>query len=77
MRLLEVGARLEAEDDCGLTPLHIACMEGHVSLVSFFIDAAGKERLKVGDYCLCNIGGLMGVPMSHDGVNGQEPQYSY
>jgi hypothetical protein len=37
-RLLDAGARIEARDQHGLTPLHLACFHGHAEVVRVLID---------------------------------------
>ena len=41
--LINAGARVDSEDDLGLTPLHLACFWGHGNMVTYLIHDAGAN----------------------------------
>ena len=44
--LLKAGANIDAQDHSGMTPLHLACRFGNISLVRMLIDEGASRGLK-------------------------------
>lgn len=47
--LLEAGAQLDAQGECGWTPLHMACQWRHVGLVELLIESGASPDIRDGE----------------------------